>query len=379
MPDEILDKTAGVVMPAAELHGALITPTPHSGWVPNYDFSSATDSDGLVPAIRSLMKESEQRKLEICGVDPNFPDNSRLCGDNTPGCATGNHTCSGILGRYRGRLKIICCRASYGGDPGWDRGGQGRAMDVTDDVATVLQMLRDSRADEFDNFFSTSRFARYFDGLRQGVQATLYLNGEIRDWVDVHAAYWSSGSMNDSASLATYLRTVVDQDHTSFKAMIRHPDFTSRVDYEGVLGAETATSSDVIYDGIFAALYQAAIEQGVFSIPTGVPEVDLWQVMQEIHELTQGFTDGVQLEAVLTMYAQRGRTDIVVPVTNDIDLSGSLDSHGYHSVLMHLHLHLANGDDAGAVAVYQNAEEDVRRRLLQKSAIRAGLRSLGIV
>ncbi|RSS83131.1 hypothetical protein EF919_39320, partial [Streptomyces sp. WAC02707] len=173
MPDEVLDKTAGVVMAAAESHGALITPTPHSDWVPNYDFATVTDTDGLVLAMKSLMKESEQRKLEICGVDANFPNNSRLCGEDSPGCATGNHTCSGILGRYRGRLKIICCRAPYGGNPAWDRGGPGRTMDVTDDVATIVQQLRDSRADEFDNLFTTSRFAVYYDRLPQGVQATL--------------------------------------------------------------------------------------------------------------------------------------------------------------------------------------------------------------
>ncbi|MFK0230811.1 hypothetical protein ACIQUL_34125 [Streptomyces sp. NPDC090303] len=377
MPDEVLDKTAGVVMPAAESYGALITPTPHADWVPNYDFSTVTDADGLVPAIRSLMRDSEQHKLHICGVDQNFPDNSRLCGEDSPGCATGHHTCSGLLGRYSGRLKIICCRAPYGGDPAWDKGGPGRTMDVTDDVATMVQRLAESRANEFDNFFTTSQFARSFDGLRQGVQATLYLSGEIREWVDVRAAYWASDFMNDSESLIRYLRTIVDQDYTSFKTMIRNPDFTSRVDYVTVLQAETALSPDVVYEGIFAALYDAAIEQGVFASPTGVPEVDLWQEIKEISDLTRGFTDGIQLEAVLAMYAHHGRTDIVAAVTDDIKLSGALDSHGYHSVLMHLHV--ANGSDDDVVAVYLNAEDQVRQRLLQKSAFRTKLRSLGVV
>lgn len=363
MPDQVLHKATGVSRTAADSYGIQLIPTPWSEKVPNYRFHAPEESDLIILGLKTMMRESEQSKLKICGTDPEFPDGSFLC-NNDPGCTTGVHSCSGVLGSFPGkRVKILCCRAPLGDEgAAWDFGGEGHSADITEETSELLKVLHDSYADEQWTVFTNGTFANYFDRLPQQVQADLLLcDAEFSDWWQIRCAYYASDFFQNFDDLLAYLRGLVQQDYNTFKTIVQSSHFLSRMDYVALMEAETRSSPDVIYDGIFAAVYEAAVEKSLISEPTGNPEVDLWADVRQLYVVTHQFTDAGELEKFLIFHAKFGRSDIVDIVLKNPDYSAPLSDLAY--VAIRLHAFLAEGNHAEFTSFYQGHEAQLGKDL----------------
>jgi hypothetical protein len=158
-----------------------------------------TQDDGFVARWLALGGEGGV-PIRFVGIDPQLPDQVRLCGDPDACAAAGSHQCNGVLAKVvDSQIVLLACRGYVGDADG------GMNMEFGSDADDPLSGVTSEMGQWISGFLGRAKAdpaaaAREFDALPQGTLALVSTFPALTRWVEARstADYATAGDVDQA-------------------------------------------------------------------------------------------------------------------------------------------------------------------------------------
>ncbi|MFF4935381.1 hypothetical protein ACFY2H_42175 [Streptomyces griseofuscus] len=347
--------------------------------------------DRLALAMQASLSASGRRKLRVCGQDEQFPNDSFMCVQDSHGCESGAHACSGLLGRFNGlTVAVIACRYDEVAYPGTatvpgrllyhgEEEGYGPQHDGSAHAEELLGWCRAHQAHSL--YYDQGEFATFFHKLTPATQALYLTVPSIYEWTLIRSLFLQSNHMTDAAGAVAHLATVRAQNPSDFRTLLHSADLrAARAPelYEAMAEAELTLHLQEMYTASILAELWEIEDDDMCDCLKGRPDIRTWLVLRYAYSLSGGFTYSDDFFAYLRQSFVLGDQDILEILLSSEAPKNTLSLDQYYVGLMWYDL-LGN-DDANLRATYQEAAENepkVRDAVIADPDIYAKLVELG--
>ncbi|RPK64660.1 hypothetical protein EES43_09260 [Streptomyces sp. ADI96-02] len=382
-PEEMaLSTTTAVSMASHQSHGVPVKLQPYVEYLPNYQFGKIDQHDRLAVAMQASLSSSGREKLRVCGQDAEFPNDVFMCGQDSEGCASGDHSCSGLLGRFKGRtVAIICCRIDEVAFPtpamvtddfiyGGEEAGYGPQDDGSAYAIELLQWCRVNQPDSL--YYDQGDFAEFFYKLTPATQALYLTINPIYRWTLVRALFLQADHMRDPAGALSHLATVRTQNASDFAMLLDSTDVEAALTpdtYEAMADAEITLHPQDMYTSSVLAELLGAARADMRAYVENQPNVYKWRVLRYAHSLSNGFTSSEALRTYMSQNYMDGDRDVLEILLSSDGPKDGLSTPDYFLGIMWFLI--LEGNDEDFLVNFQHTAEapEVREAVLADGAI----------